>query len=267
MRNWSQVGCGPGEKAGCCIPQRIHKLEPYTAGLVIALDRGNDPRRDEGKTVNLSPCIGWRHPLGAHSFMGEPSWAPRPFLSGRGPGGAGVRVSSRRSRASSCVTPASRRQNFTQAVSSRGPLPLLRATQRLLSTQPGSAGAGYTRRHARPGGGNGIRSRPKPGHVNGRVASNPTPGIAPLMPDAPHARHREVSQAVPILPTQAQQHMCVSTTATSVLSSLCQERERSEPVDRNPTKASKHENVTCTDPRAGHCGCVWSQHKRVGVGI
>jgi len=48
------------------------------------------------------------------------SWASRPYLSGRCPGGAGVRVSSRRSRASHCINPASRRQNFTQGVSSHG---------------------------------------------------------------------------------------------------------------------------------------------------
>jgi hypothetical protein len=124
-------------------PARVH------APVNRSCELGACPPRRSRYTRAPQPARAW---VVTTSLTGgrTASWASRPYLSGRCPGGAGVRVSSRRSRASRGIT--SRRQSFTQAVSSRRGLPLLDQRPSWLGDQSGSAGAASSSGRARSAG-------------------------------------------------------------------------------------------------------------------
>jgi hypothetical protein len=167
------------EPAGAWVPLNPSEWYSGTAGTASSapsLIPGAAAISSDGR--GATPVRDWP-PLcspGALPCVGEPSWAYRPYLSGRCPGGAGVRASSRRSRASRCINSASRRRNFTQTVSSRGRLPLLDQRLSLLSAQSGStaAASAFPRRLRRPS----HRQGPWPLRPSARVRSSTLPTLS-----------------------------------------------------------------------------------------
>jgi hypothetical protein len=129
--------------------------------------RGATPVRRSAASV-----FAWRAFARGRIVLGIPAEPLRSVC----PGGAVVRVSSRQSRASRCTNRASRRQNFTQAVSPYGRLPLRDQSSSLLSAQSGSTGGGAASGSAPLAGGDGS-----PTHRRKAVLASCHPFSFPLL--------------------------------------------------------------------------------------